>query len=77
MTAMSLEHMTLKEFSYILDKLKLPEETRLTVIFEDRMTAIKALKRKKAIDAMQRLKGSGNGKLVSALLRERKADHWQ
>ncbi len=73
----ALEHITLRELGTILDELKLPEETRLTIIFEDQDMGLKALKRKKALEAMKRLKGSGNGNLVNALLRERKADQWQ
>jgi hypothetical protein len=32
------------------------------------------LKRKRAIEAMQKLRGSGNGNLVNALLKEREKD---
>ena len=66
-----LEHVTLSELQDLLQSLQLPPETRLTVKFEDGQAVQKALKRQKAVEAMKKLKGSGNGNLVSALLTER------
>jgi predicted RNase H-like HicB family nuclease len=50
---------------------EMPTKTRLTVTFEDDQSALEILKRKRAIEAMQKLRGSGNGNLVNALLKER------
>ncbi len=70
----TLEHITVSEFQNLLNHSKLPPKTRLTVTFEDDKTGIEILKRKRATEAMQKLKGSGNGKLVAALLEERHRD---
>ena len=67
----TLEHVTLSELQDFLHSLQLPPETRLTVKFEGAQTVEKVLKRQKAIAAMKKLKGSGNGNLVAALLAER------
>lgn len=71
----TIEHVTLSELQNLLQTLELPPDTRLTVTFEDKQKAQKALKRQKATEAMKRLKGSGNGKLVTALLAERERDN--
>lgn len=70
----AIEHVTVSELQELLQSLKLPPETRLTIQFEDGQAVEKALKRQKAIEAMKKLKGSGNGKLVSALLAEREKE---
>ena len=70
----TLENITVSEFQDLLDHVKLPTKTRFTVTFEDEQSAIKILKRKRAIEAMQKLRGSGNGNLVAALLEEREKD---
>ena len=70
----TLKHITLSELQSILKDINLPLDTRLTVSFEDAEAAVEALKRKKAIDAMNELKGSGTGKLVRILLEERQKD---
>ena len=70
----TVEHVTLSELQNLLQSLRLPPETRLTVKFEDAQAVEKALKRQKAIEAMKKLKGSGNGNLVNALLVEREKD---
>jgi hypothetical protein len=57
-----------------LKDIDLPLDTRLTISFEDTEAAVEVLKRKKAIDAMSKLKGSGSGKLVAVLLEERRKD---
>ena len=62
---------TLSELKSLLHSLKLPSETKLSITFEDDQVNEEILKRKSAISAMKKLKGSSNGKLVSVLLRER------
>jgi hypothetical protein len=71
----TIEHVTLSELQNLLQTLELPPDTRLTVTFENKQKAQKILKRQKAAEAMKRLKGSGNGKLVTALLAERERDN--
>ncbi|MFQ5772443.1 MAG: hypothetical protein ACE5HX_18045 [bacterium] len=46
----------------------------MTVTIEDGQVTENALKRQKVLKAMKRLKGSGNGNLVTALLKEREKD---
>ena len=70
----TIEHVTFSESENLLRTLALPPDTRLTVTFEDKEAAQKALKRQKALEAMKRLKGSGNGNLVATLLSERERD---
>ncbi len=70
----TLSHITLTEFKSLLQGVHLPTETRLTITFEDEHTALELVKRKKALEAMRRLRGSGNGRLVNVLLDERKRD---
>jgi hypothetical protein len=70
---MSTVNMTLSELQYFLNHAPLPSETRLTITFDDNKTE-EIQKRKRAIEAMKKLRGSGNGNLVNALLRERIKD---
>jgi hypothetical protein len=70
----AIEHVTLSELQTLLQSLQLPADTLVTVQFEDAQAAKKALKRRKALAAMKKLKGSGNGNLVAALLSEREKD---
>jgi len=70
----TIEHVTLSELQNLLQSLKLPPETRLTIKFENGQAIQKALKRQKAIEAMKELKGSGNGNLVTALLKKREEE---
>lgn len=70
----TLDHITLSEFESLIQHVKLPSETRLTVMFEDDQAAIELIKRQKALEAMQKLRGSGNGKLVNILLQERERE---
>ena len=70
----TIEHVTLSELQDLLQSLHLPPDTRLKVEFEDAQTIQKALKRQTAIAAMKKLKGSGNGNLVTALLAEREKE---
>lgn len=65
---------TLSEFQTLLEQTPMPPDMRLTVTFEDDDAANVLLRRKNVIDAMNKLRGTGNGNLVSALLRARKAD---
>lgn len=69
-----LSDITLSEFESLVQGVKLPRDTRLTVIFEDDRTAVQLIKRKKALEAMQRLRGSGNGNLLNVLLQERERE---
>ena len=70
----TLENITLSEFQDLIDHVKLPVKTRFTITFEDEQSAFEILKRKRAIEAMKKLRGSGNGNLVATLLREREKD---
>ena len=70
----TIEHVTLSELQDVLQTLQLPPDTRVTVKFEDTQAVQKAVRRQKAIEAMQKLKGSGNGNLVAALLAEREKE---
>ncbi len=70
----AIEHVTVKELQDLLQSLELAPDTRLTIKFEDGQAVQKALKRRKAIEAMRKLKGSGNGNLVNALLAEREKE---
>ncbi len=67
-------NITLSELQTLINYIKLPSETRLTLTFEDENSGIEILRRKKAFDAMQKLKNSGNGNLINALLIEREED---
>ena len=67
-------NVTLSEFQSLLSRLSLPLETRLTVTFEDERSELEVLRRKKALDALQKLKGSGSGTLNKVLLQEREED---
>lgn len=69
-----IEHVTLSELQKLVQSLQLPPDTRLTISFEDEQVVQKALRRHKAIAAMKKLKGSGNGNLVNALLLEREKE---
>ncbi len=70
----TIEQVPLSELEKMLRTLNLPSDTRVTLKFEDNETAEKALRRKKALEAMKRLRGSGNGKLLETLLNEREKD---
>jgi len=67
-------NLTLSELQTIMNYMKLPLETRLTITFEDDNTEIEILRRKKAFEAMGKLKNSGNGNLINVLLKEREED---
>ena len=69
-----IKHVTLSELQDLLQSLQLPSNTQLTVQFEDAQSIQKAVKWQAAVKAMEKLKGSGNGNLVAALLAERKKE---
>jgi len=71
---MSTLSTTLSELRSYLRSLKLPPDTKVSVTFEDKRANAELLKRKTAISAMKKLRGSGNGNLVSVLLKERQKD---
>lgn len=70
----TLAHITLSEFQWLVRGIALPSETKVTVTFEDDQTAVAIARRQKAMEAMRKLRGSGNGKLVTALLHEREQE---
>lgn len=70
----TLAHITLFEFETLLKGVELPKETRLTVTFEDEQSAIAIAQRTKALEAMRKLRGSGNGNLVRVLLQDRERE---
>ncbi|OQX05099.1 MAG: hypothetical protein BWK80_52690 [Desulfobacteraceae bacterium IS3] len=70
-------NLTLSEFRTLLSNVRLPSDTRLTVSFEDEESGIEIFRRKKAVDAIRKLKGSGNGNLLDVLLKEREKDRLQ
>lgn len=70
----AIKDVTLSELQDLMRSLQLPADTRMTVTFEENQTVQKAWERRKALEAMRKLKGSGNGNLVAALLAEREKD---
>ena len=70
----ALEHVTVSELQTLLASMHLPSDTRVTVTFEDGQVSEAAVRREKALAALRKLRGSGNGRLVTALLREREKD---
>jgi len=70
----TIQYITIKELQNLLRSLQLPPDIRFTVTFEDDEAVKKVLKRQLAIAAMKKLRGSGNGNLVAALLTEREKD---
>ena len=66
-----IEHITLSEFQNLWNSLQLPSETRFSIQFEDNQIVQQVLKEYKSLEAMKKLRGSGNGNLVNALLAER------
>jgi hypothetical protein len=71
---MNTINITLSEFKSLMNHIQLPPETKLNITFDDDEHALKILKRKKSLEAMRKLRGSGNGKLVNTLLIERQKD---
>lgn len=69
----TLENITISEFKALLSHARLPASARVTVTFEDQ-SVFETIKKKRAAEAMKKLRGSGNGNLVNALLKEREKD---
>ena len=67
----SFKHITLSELQALIKDLQLSPETRLSVQFDNTEAVQKALKKQKSIAAMKKLRGSGNGRLMNALLADR------
>lgn len=72
-----LTQITLSEFESLVQGVNLPSDTKFTVMFDNDHTAVELIKRKKALEAMKKLRGSGNGNLVNTLLQERKQEKEQ
>lgn len=70
----AIEQVPLSELEKMLRTLNLPGNTRVTVRFDDNEAAEKVLKQKRALEAMKKLRGSGNGNLLETLLKERAND---
>lgn len=70
----TLTHITLSEFQTLLKGIQLPRETRLTVTFEDKQSAMAIAQRNKALEALHKLRGSGNGNLLRVLLEDRERE---
>ena len=71
----TVEHVTVSQLEELLRSLRLPGDARVTVAFDDDDPVTeKALRRRKAEEAIKRLRGSGNGNLVAALLAEREKE---
>lgn len=70
----TIKHVTISELQKRLHSSHVPSDTQLTVTIDENKKIKRTWNKEKALKAMKRLKGSGNGQLVSALLRERKKD---
>ena len=70
----TLAHITVSDFTSLVQTANLPLDTRITVTVEDDDAAMKLVQRQKALVAMRKLRGSGTGRLVETLLRERQKD---
>ena len=70
----TLAHITVSDFTSLVQTTKLPLDTRITVTVEDDDAAMELVKRQKALAAMHKLRGSGTGHLVEILLQERQKD---
>ena len=70
----TLAHITVSDFTSLVQKANLPLDARITVTVEDDDAAMKLVQRQKALIAMQKLRNSGTGHLVEALLQERDKD---
>lgn len=70
----TIKNVTLSKLQEKLNSLQLPSNAQLTIIIEENVGIKNVWDKQKALEAMKKLKGSGNGKLVDALLKERKKD---
>jgi len=68
-----IKNINLSELHKKLDSLHFPSDAQLSVTIEGGKIKHK-WNRRKSMDAMKKLKGSGNGKLLDALIRERQDD---
>ena len=66
-------NVTLSELQNLLSSTHLPSDTRVTATPEDDHVSEATIRREKALAALRKLRGSGNGRLVTALLTERDA----
>ncbi|KPA17075.1 hypothetical protein MHK_002732 [Candidatus Magnetomorum sp. HK-1] len=66
---------TVSELQFLLNQTALPSKTRIRIIFEDKNKGTEMFKRKRTIEAMKQLRGSGNGNLLNVLLTDRKRDN--
>ena len=69
----TLAHITVSELQEFIQTKNINNKTRLTVIFENDNTT-SSVKKMIANQAIKKLKGSGNGNLVSTLLKDRIRD---
>jgi hypothetical protein len=67
----TLRDITLAELQEALRERGLSPETRVTVTLADSQNDSVDRKRQKALEAMQKLRGTGNGKLMATLQEER------
>ncbi len=65
---------SLKDLQAILKSMNLPDETKVSLTLENELAAIEIQRKRKALEAMKKLKGSGTGNLVNVLLNERAKD---
>lgn len=65
---------SLKDLQAILKSMNLPDETKVSLTLENELAAIEIQRKRKALEAMKKLKGSGTGNLVNVLLNERTKD---
>jgi hypothetical protein len=70
----TIEHIPISEVEKTLRSLQLPSDTRVTLSIEVNEEEQKHLKKIRALEAMEKLKGSGSGNLVETLLEDRKRD---
>jgi len=67
----TLSHINVSEFQSLLRSVAIPSDTKVTVTFEDEPVALAVLRQQKGLEALRKLRGSGNGRLMAALMRER------
>jgi len=65
---------SLKDFQTIIKSMNLPDETKVSLTLENELVAIEVQRKRKALEAIKKLKGSGTGNLIKVLLKERAKD---
>jgi hypothetical protein len=65
---------TIAELQSLLQTLHLPTDTQVTITFGEDSALEALLQRQKALLAMKKLRGTGNGRLIKTLLQERALD---